>query len=131
MTHDPIWQPHAPLLAELNDEERAVLDALWPDHVGATAAITRADLVDATEIRDRDVRDVISALVINRRIPIIGGSSPPYGYYICRDLDELREADRFLTAYIGTLSVRRNTYRLLIGTGDAQQTALVLNSERA
>jgi len=128
MTDNLIWQPRPPLLADLSDEERAVLNALWPDHVGAPFAIPRADLVAATGLHDRDVRDIILALTIHRRIPIIGGSAPPYGYYICRDLAELRRADEFLTKYIDTLAVRRQTYRRYILAGGAEQTSLALTN---
>lgn len=106
-----IWKPNLGLLPELSDEERAVIDALWPDHVGAAHALARAELAKATEIPDRDLRDTLAALTINRRVPIIGAMRPPYGYYIAGTLDELRAAEEVFDSYIESLAVRRAAIR--------------------
>lgn len=74
----------------LNAEERAVWEAL-EYHVGPGKPITAAVIAEKTGIRERAVREIISAMVNEGRcpLPVIGAAGA--GYYISRDPAEVNE----------------------------------------
>ena len=60
-------------------------------HQGSDNAITARALSKKLHIADREVRRIISELVTQEKVLIGSSVHEPYGFYIIRNIDELKE----------------------------------------
>ncbi len=77
--------------ASLSDRSKiARVLAIIRRHVGRPAAISMHAIAAQVGISTRDVQDIVKLLVEERSWPI-GSGTKPYGYYLIRSEDELRQ----------------------------------------
>lgn len=102
----PIWSPDLFTTAGMDAAQRRVFNALWPDHVGRARAISRDDLAEATQLADREMRDVLASLTAAHNVPIGSSLSAPAGYFIIATRGEAAEQYRIHRSY-GIASLKR------------------------
>jgi hypothetical protein len=59
--------------------------------VGRAHAVSMHEIAARTGIATRDIQEIVKTLVEERSIPIGSATTKPYGYYLIRSEDELRE----------------------------------------
>jgi hypothetical protein len=60
-------------------------------HVGRDRAISMHAIAEQLRISTRDIQDIVKFLVEERSWPIGSATSKPFGYYLIRNEDELRQ----------------------------------------
>lgn len=101
-----LWTPDLFTAGGMDDEQRRVFAALWPDHVGRIHAVSRDDLAELTGLDDRTVRDVLASLTTRHNVPIGSSISTPAGYFIVSTRDEAADQYRMHRSY-GIASLAR------------------------
>lgn len=85
-------------------------------HTGRSKAIPGRILAHRLGFKtDRQIRQVILEL-IKDGVPIIGRSTPPYGYYIADNIAEIQDQREVLKGYIVELAKHRRDLKYTIRT---------------
>ena len=88
---------------------------IMENHVGASQAISMAQLADLTGIGQRRLRGIINHLILNHSAPIISSTQRRVsGYYLCREKGEVHRFNRAfkrraITGLLKAASVNRSS----------------------
>ncbi|WP_035106737.1 hypothetical protein [Desulfovirgula thermocuniculi] len=109
--------------AGLSERERVVLECLPAGH---KRAIHKRKLAELAGMSEREVREIIYSLVVNRGVPV-GSCTEPHsgGYFLIQDEEDLEVATRHLKPRAAAIFRRARALEKIAGDRFGRQLRLV------